>query len=303
MRRLRQKINRALARMAARLDSVDRRDEDLALSHLLTPAMLSPLHDPVGFVAFVRACLRRLTCDVVKIKQPIGNPLGGNPRFSALLDALKDVPAIATPVAVALAGYWDRYGADRRSIGGSRWAADVGLAVRVSSCPPEKGRILGAIVRYMRSARGLELGTAYGMSAIYVLEAMPAKGELDTIELNEPQFSIASAALTARYPGRVRVHQGQSHEVIPAVGLKEQSVDFLFHDAHHSMEAYIRDFHAALPYLATGAAVLFDDIRWEDRRFTRGPARTYDGWRAVVAHPRVTHAVEINHGLGLALLA
>jgi predicted O-methyltransferase YrrM len=77
------------------------------------------------------------------------------------------------------------------------------------------------------------------------------------------------------------------------------SIDFLFDDAGHSREDYIRDFGVAIQGITPGGVLLFDDIRWDDPRFRAKTPETYRGWRKVVMHPRVKQAVEIDGTLGL----
>jgi len=78
--------------------------------------------------------------------------------------------------------------------------------------------------------------------------------------------------------------------------------DFLFHDAGHSRDDYVRDFDAVSGGLAPGALVLIDDIRWKDARFFEADPRCHEGWMELVNQPRVSRAVEIDGAMGLLLL-
>jgi predicted O-methyltransferase YrrM len=299
MNMLRRKIERALGRAAARLDAVNRRNEDIALSAILTSTALSEMHDPVAFVMLLRECFGPRSYKVTDVKRVSATP-AIEPyvhRFQTLLDVLADVPPVDAITALKIGRIADRYHAIREPVEMHRWAGDVGLHFRRSSSFGHKGRLLTALVRLMRSQRCIEVGTAYGMSALFILSA--TSGQLDTIEVSEPQFSLAQATLKQEYPDRVTCHFGRSRDVMAGFA---HGIDFLFHDGGHSYEGYTGDFAAALPLLEPGAVVLFDDIRWEDFRIRDEPARTYEGWRAVVSHSRVLRAVEIDGGLGLMLL-
>jgi predicted O-methyltransferase YrrM len=302
MRSLRRKLEAMVRRGSDRLDAVSRRDEDIVLAALATPELLRDLHDPVAFVSLLRGCLGRATCEIADIKHKanVGSLQVTVDRFAGLLDGLKNLPPLDPKLAVSIGRAIDGHQVDRRPAPeGPGWAGDVGTHFRLSSCPPSKGRILAAIARIMRCERGLEIGTAYGLSAMFMLTALR---ELHTFEGNELPSSIARTALAALYPGRAHCHCTLSHEGIPRLGLKEGGIDFFFHDGIHTAEAYRQDFALVLPYLAPGAVVLFDDIHWEDLRLTKGPANTYAGWRAVVDHPRVLRAIELDGVVGLALL-
>jgi predicted O-methyltransferase YrrM len=108
--------------------------------------------------------------------------------------------------------------------------------------------------------------------------------------------------LASRHGGRVRCELGWTRDVLPALAGEIPPVGFLFHDAGHSRGDYVGDFRLALPLLAPGAVVLFDDIDWDDPRFAAVNPRCHRGWMDVVAHPSVVWAVEIGGGMGLALL-
>ena len=143
------------------------------------------------------------------------------------------------------------------------------------------------------------------MSALFILAALTTyakSGHLATVEGFEPQFSLSSSLLKRRYGETVACHFGKIAGVLPELLNSLGSIDFMFHDCGHSRDDYINDFNQVSKLLAPGAFVLFDDIRWEDPRFVKGEARTYEGWQAVVGHPRVSRAVEIDGVLGLLLI-
>jgi predicted O-methyltransferase YrrM len=143
------------------------------------------------------------------------------------------------------------------------------------------------------------------MSAVFILEALRSRGKdihLATLEALEPQFSMASKMLRSRYGNQVSCEFGWTQEALPKMVKSLGRLDFLFHDAGHAKENYIRDFHTVLPIAVPGAVILMDDIRWEDSRFSRDNPRCYEGWLEIVNHPRVRRAVEISGSIGLLLL-
>jgi predicted O-methyltransferase YrrM len=143
------------------------------------------------------------------------------------------------------------------------------------------------------------------MSAIFILEALSKLGipmHLTAIEAGKSQFSHSSEILQKRYGDRVRCKFGLTQDVLPQLLESLGPVDFLFHDAAHSMEAYVGDFRIVLPNLRQGAIALIEDIRWEDSRFSVGSPRCYEGWMQIVSHPRVRRAIEIDGSMRLALV-
>ena len=183
---------------------------------------------------------------------------------------------------------------------------DISNNFQYSSSFGKKGRILSTIVRFGRTERCLELGTAYGMSALFTLEAMRSNletGHLRTVEASDTMYSLSSSMLKERYGDMVSCHFGKSQEELPKLAEAAGPFDFMFHDAAHSREAYVGDFSAVKNSFSPGAIVLFDDIRYEDLRISQGrPVRCYEGWMAVCADNKVRRAVEIDYNLGLLLL-
>ena len=112
------------------------------------------------------------------------------------------------------------------------WAGDVGLHSSIASSSASKGRILFNLVRFTRSERCLELGTAYGVSAPFILSALRlyfTGGHPHTIEASEPQFSVASAQLRSRYSDLVSCHFGRTGTILPELMKSSGPIDMLFH--------------------------------------------------------------------------
>jgi predicted O-methyltransferase YrrM len=285
----------------------DRHNVDLALSAALCGHDgLRAIHYPVAYVEFLRSCLEHTAHIVTEVKAQSGDADSATKRFATLVDALgSGLPAIEFSVVRDIALMADRNLALSESMEFDNWAGDIGLHFGITSSFGRKGRILFNIIRFMRSERCLELGTAYGMSALFILAALKIyakSGRLATVEALEPQYSIGASLLKSQYAEMVSSHFGRTVSVFPELVKSPGKIDFMFHDCGHSREDYVRDFEHASEIMAQGAVVLFDDIRWEDPRLFTGNPRTYEGWRAVIGHPRVKRAVEIDGMLGLLLL-
>ena len=298
------------AKLAARqAEQVGRagRNVDICLAAVLQePGALAKIHHPSAYVEFLRSSIEPMTCSVKDVRNESTGNDGAARRFATLVDILgSDVPPIPLATAREIALVADRYRDLPGVVDYGQWAGDVGLLFTISSSFGKKGRILSAIVRFSRSQRCLELGSAYGMSALFILSALKATGgggHLTTLEGLEPQFSLASATLKDRYGDMVSCHFGMTQDALPDLARSLERIDLLFHDAGHSREEYLRDFNAVVGILSPGSVALIDDIRWEDPRFSARAAETYRGWREIVGHGRVRRAVEIDNSLGLLLL-
>jgi predicted O-methyltransferase YrrM len=262
---------------------------------------------PVSYAKFLRSCIECPSYSVVEIKSEAGAPEIAGKRFATFIDQLRlELPEMELPAAREIALIRD----DLRSNSQSKtanypWAGDVGLHSSIGSVSGGKGRILFNLVRFARSERCLELGTAYGISALFILAALRLyfkSGHLTTLEGSEPQFSIASALLKGRYGDMVSCHFGLTGKLLPGLVKSIGPIDFMFHDAGHSHDDYVNDFNLVSQSLGPGAIVLFDDIRWgKDERWKTSskPIDTYGGWKEVVGHSRVCRAFEVDGTLGL----
>ncbi len=260
----------------------------------------------MAYVEFLRTCLERKPFSITTVKKNQGGiDKDSARRFESLLGALSNLPPIEFTLATKLAQIADTFHSDSGYFQSNNWSGDIRAHFAMSSSFGHKGRVLTAIIRFMRCTRCLELGTAYGMSALFILEALAAQGldtQMITVEGSEMLYPIASQLLENRYQERVSCEFGWTSQVLPRLANNLNPVNFMFHDAGHSRKDYVNDFHAALPLLAPGAVVLFDDINWNDPRFASANPQCRRGWLEVADHARVQWAVEIGQEMGLVLL-
>ncbi|SCX49222.1 O-methyltransferase [Nitrosospira sp. Nsp1] len=276
---------------------VVQKDTDILLHWLSQWVEVREYKYPALYLEFMRRWTEDSACVVQQIK---GTPSG---RYALLLDQLAShVPVAPINLANEAAKIADAI-ADRREIFNfGDWSADVGLHFQISSSLGRKGRLLCAATRLLRPAKCLEIGTAYGMSGFFIAKTLDSLGggSLSTIEIGPQQQAIAQETL-AGLP--VDFCLGSSTECLSKLSAKGAEFDFVFHDAGHSYSHYVSDFEAMVKMLKPGTVLIMDDIRWEDSRFFEGGARTYEGWRKVVEHPRVVAAADVDDAYGIALLS
>jgi predicted O-methyltransferase YrrM len=287
--------------------SRNRRSVDAVMSWALERAEAAgPLHYPVEYVQFLRDCTERSWAVWREIRNETAQDKDEPARrFASLVDSLRDLPAVDFASAERLGRAADGLRANIDPETGVREHGDQQRRFSVAASLGKKGRILHTAVKTTQSTRIVELGTFWGMSALFMLEALETAGpdaHLTTVELHESYHRKAQALIHARYDGRATCINGRTEDVVPELGRTLRGVHLLFHDAGHSGEAYVRDFNAAEPCLAPGAVVLFDDIRWYDRAIMSSDPKCYDGWMEVTRHPRVRRAGEIDNYMGAVLL-
>ena len=295
------------ARVAARV-SPDKHNSDIVVSWMLQKLTgRKNILFPVHYIEFLNGCIKKHNLRIREVKSDTDTS-GDiyNRRFSVLLNELRNIPPIEFSIAERIVFFADSCRGNTQPIQIGDWISDMGSHFAITSSSWKKGRILTTIVHLTKSRRCLELGTAYGMSAMFIIEALKKNSpniHLTTLEGWETLYSISSEILKRRYGNQVSCKLGSTYEALPKIIRSfEEPLDFLFHDAGHSKEDFISDFHTVLPCLAPGAVVLIDDIRWEGLRFYERNPRCYEGWMELLNHPRVRRAVEIDESMGLLLL-
>jgi predicted O-methyltransferase YrrM len=162
----------------------------------------------------------------------------------------------------------------------------VGDLCRRASKPADAALVLFALLRLLRPARALELGTALGLSAAYHGAALglTGSGRLTTIDASAARVEVARDVLRRlSLGGSVDSRLGRFQEVVPEV-LGEGPVGYVFVDGQHEERATLEYLDLVHPHLTSPGVVVFDDIAWSD-----GMARA---WQALRADERVEAAAE-----------
>lgn len=91
----------------------------------------------------------------------------------------------------------------------------------------DTGGLLQALAVAVSPKRALEIGTAHGLSALYLVSGMPSDGQLDTIEFHE-EVGLNAQALMDECGVPVKVLIGEARAVIAELDTK---YDLVFFDA------------------------------------------------------------------------
>ncbi|MGN6821123.1 MAG: O-methyltransferase [Sphingomonas sp.] len=154
---------------------------------------------------------------------------------------------------------------------------------------PAQGRMLHLLARMANARRVLEVGTLGGYSTIELARALPADGELVTLEIDLHHADVARANLaTAGLSGRVTVITGPALDTLATL---KGPFDFVFIDADkQNNPAYVEH---AIRLSRPGTTIVVDNVIREggvldagsgDERI-RGTRRLFE---QVGAEPRLT---------------
>ena len=130
----------------------------------------------------------------------------------------------------------------------------------------EAGAVLQAIVRDVKPSVSLEVGLAYGISALFICDALA--------ELQQPFMHIAIDKYQnhhwhgiglrnlreAGFEQHLTFHEDYSEVALPRLLTSGTLVDFAFIDGHHTFDNVLVDFFFVNRMLRVGGVVVFDDV-------------------------------------------
>lgn len=137
-----------------------------------------------------------------------------------------------------------------------------------SHIPPEEGALLQQIIRRSRPTVSLEIGLAYGVSAMYICEALRDVGAevhvvLDPLqEVEWKGVGLRNLSL-AGYAEMVRFEPEPSSRGLPRLLDEGLRVDFAFVDGSHRFDDTLVEFFYLDLLLRTGGIMAFDDAGME----------------------------------------
>jgi len=125
---------------------------------------------------------------------------------------------------------------------------------------PNQGKLLHLLVRMNRARRVLEIGTLGGYSTIWMARALPADGQLITLELNAKHAAVARANFEgAGVASKVELREGAALcSLQELVREKSAPFDFVFIDADKAnIPGY---FEFALLLTRPGSVIVVDNV-------------------------------------------
>ncbi|MEA5454856.1 O-methyltransferase [Sinomonas sp. JGH33] len=142
---------------------------------------------------------------------------------------------------------------------------------------PTSGKLLQLLVRISGARRVLEIGTLAGFSTVWMAQALPEGGHLDTLEYLPEHAEVARENLAAAGLGdRVDVHVGPALATLPTL---EGPYDFVFIDADKQNNSAYLEWAVRLG--RPGTVVVVDNAVWEGSLLD--PARDETNAPSIVA--------------------
>jgi predicted O-methyltransferase YrrM len=131
-----------------------------------------------------------------------------------------------------------------------------------------EGELIRRVIADVRPSTYLEVGLAYGVSALHATEALRALGRpythvvVDAFQHRD--WHGAGLALLERYAGkdRIRFLEERSEYALPRLAEQGLVVDAAFIDGWHSFDQVAVDFSYVHRMLRVGGVVMLDDADW-----------------------------------------
>lgn len=160
----------------------------------------------------------------------------------------------------------------------------LGWLVRRSASSPEQGRRLFRLANWAKPTTILELGTATGISAMYLASAA-REATFISLEGSAALAGVARENLALLGLKNTTVLSGEFGETLPQALSSLSSLDFVYFDGNHRPIPTLQYFEQCLPFAHDQTVFVFDDIHWS-------PGMT-EAWRQLQAHPRTTLTVDL----------
>jgi predicted O-methyltransferase YrrM len=135
-----------------------------------------------------------------------------------------------------------------------------------SGVDAESGRVLRRAIELASPQLGCEVGLAFGVSTLYILEAMKQFGGGRLIGMDPAQHdptwrgmglhNIRRAGLSDRY----EFHESTSQSVLPRLAAEGKRIQFAFVDGWHTFDHTLVDFFYLDQMMDIGGVLVLDDV-------------------------------------------
>lgn len=152
---------------------------------------------------------------------------------------------------------------------GAAKTANGNSTVKVhSAISASEGQFLDKLIRQLDPTISLEIGLAYGISALFICDALNVRNGtqhivVDPVQLTDLWGGIGIANLRrAGYGDIVRLIEAPSYRALAELERAGQRIDFAFIDGWHTFDFTLVDLFFIDRMLNVGGVVAFDDATW-----------------------------------------
>jgi predicted O-methyltransferase YrrM len=158
--------------------------------------------------------------------------------------------------------------------------ATIAAKARQISVNPVFGLLLYRVVARNKPHTIIELGTAFGVSTMYLSSGNP-DARVITVEANPQLATMASIAFETYNYGNITVLNKTFEDSLPELSPLISAGTLVFIDGNHTFEATMKYFS----FFSEAGILVFDDIVWSD-----GMKKA---WRAIRRSPRCRKSIDL----------
>lgn len=141
------------------------------------------------------------------------------------------------------------------------------LDVDPVSIPEEKGRFLQTLISNIRPKTTLEVGLAYGVSALFICDALSKTANACHIIIDPREHDTwkdigLNNLRAAGYEEMIEFYAMPSYRALPHLDAQRRRIDFAFIDGWHTFDYALLDFFFIDKMLEIGGIVVLDDMDW-----------------------------------------
>lgn len=153
----------------------------------------------------------------------------------------------------------------REFLDSGRISDEAAALITKMSIPADEGRYLQHLIREHRPKITLEIGCAFGISSLFICEALRDVGGSKHIMIDpwSEASRVAAANLNrAGFGGLFEQHIKLSFEALTELRAKGTTIDLAFIDGMHTFDYVLVDFFLTDKLLRPGGIVVIDDYSW-----------------------------------------
>lgn len=140
------------------------------------------------------------------------------------------------------------------------------------------------LTRYFKPKTILELGTATGISSLYLKKGHP-EAKLITMEGCAGLAHISQKAFTINHVDDIEILTGNFNNTLPELMTKDINLGMVFFDGNHQYKPTMEYFRLCLPKKNQDSVFIFDDIYW-----SQGMTKA---WNEIKQHPDVRFTIDL----------
>lgn len=169
-----------------------------------------------------------------------------------------------------------------------------GASYRISpfSVTTAGGAFIRDLCQAEHATRSLEVGMAWGLSTLFILEALAENGAgpgahvvIDPFQTSRWHGAARRSVRAAGAAAMLEFHEERSELLLPRLVAANRQFDFAFIDGNHRFDGAFVDLVFVDRLLKPGGVVVFDDVWFDPIYLVCRFAETNLGYTMVAAHP------------------